>query len=134
MYVCHLCISLNQKKPDKMLWEEDKTFIDCIQEWKNTFGRRVPQFWRKLFWCFSTWKKWDLALWNIFWSSGCVKNAKNVKIVKKLIFMIFWHKTPFTINNRMAKNKFKIFFHFREKWTLQKLKLLKNPSFYFFEI
>ena len=35
---------------------------------------------------FSTWKNWDLALRNIFWSLGCVKNAKNVKIVKNQVF------------------------------------------------
>ena len=53
--------------------------VDCIQAGPYTFGPRVPQFWRQFFWCFSTWKNWDLALWNIFWSLGCVKKAKNVK-------------------------------------------------------
>ena len=52
--------------------------FDCIQEGPNTFGPRVPQFWQKNFWFFSTWKYWVLALRNIFWSLGCIKNAKNV--------------------------------------------------------
>ena len=60
--------------------------LDCIQGGLNTFGPRVPQFWQKFFWCFSTWKNWDLALRNIFWSLGCVKNDKNVKIVKNQVF------------------------------------------------
>ena len=55
---------------------------DCIQAGLNTFGPRVPQF----FWCFSTLKNWDLALQNIFWSLGCVKNDENVKIVKNQVF------------------------------------------------
>ena len=59
---------------------------DCIQAGPNTFGPRVPQIWRNFFWCFSTWKNWDLALWNIFWSLGCVKNDKNVKLVKNQVF------------------------------------------------
>ena len=51
------------------------------------------------------------------------------------IFLIFWHKTPLTINKRMAKKNFQNSFPFlRKKPTLQKLKFLKNLFFYFFEI
>ena len=64
------------------------TFNDCIQEGPNTFWPRVPQFWQNNFGgsLIITWKNWDLALQNFFWSLECVKNAKNVKIVKNQVF------------------------------------------------
>ena len=51
------------------------------------------------------------------------------------IFMIFWHKTPLTINKRMAKFFFQNFLPFLRKNQLcKKLKFLKNLFFYSFEI
>ena len=41
MYVCHLCISLNQKKPDKMFLEEDKTFITNLKVTISSRSRSV---------------------------------------------------------------------------------------------
>ena len=48
------------------------------------------------------------------------------------IFMIFWLKTPLTINKRLAKKIFKIFFHFREKINFAKIEITQKPVFLFF--
>ena len=61
-------------------------------------------------------------------------NCGYISKMVRSIFMIFWHKTPLTINKRMTK-KFSISLSIFEKTsTLQKLKFLKNLFLYFFEI
>ena len=112
---------------------------DCIQAGLNTFGLRVNQFWWKYFWRFSTWKNWDIALWNLFWSLGCVKNAENVKIVKNQFFegivaispkrygQFLWFLAQNTFDHKQKNDKkdFSNFFSIFEKTSnLQNLKFL----------
>ena len=99
---------------------------DCIQAGANTFGPRVPQFWRNFFWCFSTWKNWEIALQNIFWSCGYIS-----KMVWS-IFMIFGRKTPLTTNKRRAKIFFQNFLPILRNNQLCKNWNFSKPRFLFF--
>ena len=69
-------------------------FIDCIQTGPNTFVEGVPKFWRNFLRGVHTWKKWYLALQNLFWSLGCVKNAKKPKNMKNQVFEGFLAIAP----------------------------------------
>ena len=109
---------------------------DCIQTEPDTFGRGVPQFWWNfLRWVLVfTWKNWDLALWNFFWSLGCVKNAKNVKIVKtrflrelrlylqngKVNYYDFLAQNTFDHKQKNGKKNFQNFYPFLRKHQLCK--------------
>ena len=88
---------------------------DCIQAGPNTFGPRVPQFWQKFFWCFSTWKILVIRVCQkyqkckISEKPGFWRNYGYFFKTVRSIFMIFWHKTPLTINKRLAKKIFQNF-------------------------
>ena len=81
-----------------------------------------------------------------FWSQRCVKNANKWKTRflrefwlylqnGKVNFYDFLAQNIFHHKQKNGKEKFSKFSSILEKKsTLQKLKLLKNPSFYFFEI
>ena len=56
------------------------------------------------------WQKCKISEKPGFW-----RNCGYISKTVRSIIMIFWHKTPLTINKRMAKKKFKFFFHFWEK-------------------
>ena len=114
---------------------------DCIQAGPNTFVEGVPKFWRNFLRWFFTWKYWYLALQNIFKSLGLGKNAKNPKKGKnrflrensktvRLIFLIFWHKTPITNTKWLKKKFFQKLFSFLRKcqlcksWNFSKTRIL----------
>ena len=63
---------------------------------------------------------------GFWWNFGYIS-----KMVRS-IFMIFWHKTPLTINKRLAKKNFKIFFHFWETTNFAKIEISQKPVFLFF--
>ena len=122
---------------------------DCIQTGPNTFVEGVPEIWRNFLRGFNIWKNWYLALRNLFWPLGCVKNAKKSKIMKNQVFegilaispqrlsQFLWffgtrHLRP--IANSWKKIFPKTCFIFEKKLPLQKVIFLKNLFFYFQKI
>ena len=119
---------------------------DCIQTGPNTFVEGVPEIWRSFLRGFNIWKNWYLALRNLFWPLGCVKNAKKSKIMKNQVFdgilaispqrlsQFLWffgtrHLRP--IANSWKKNFPKNLLHFWEKTTFAKSDFSQKPVFWF---
>ena len=73
------------------------------------------------------WQKCKISEKPGFW-----RNCGYISKTVRSIIMIFWHKTPLTINKRLAKKKFKIFFHFWETTNFAKIEISQKPVFLFF--